>query len=83
MPVRNPALATPFTIWGNYHSYLSPSATYVYYVKQKGDVKGLYYIQFFIIMQYYESVLCSSSLHLFDQKYWENGSLILWNIMTV
>ncbi len=42
-----------------------------YYVKcrRNGDMKGFYYITILIIMQHYESVLCSSSLRLFDQKH--------------
>ncbi len=52
-----------------------------YYVKRNGDMKGHYYITVLIIMQHYESVLCSSSLHLFDQKY--RNIIILWNIITI
>jgi len=34
---------------------------------RNGDRKGIL-LPFLIIMQNYESVLCSSSLHLFDKK---------------
>ncbi len=74
---------TPFTIWWNYHSYLSPSVTYrpiMWSVGwRNGDVKGLYYISIFD--NYAALWKCPMLiLHLFDQKYRKNCSLILWNI---
>ncbi len=63
----------PFTIWWNCHSYLSQGATYRPIMWSvgwwNGDVKGFITFSFLIIMQYYKSVLCSSSLQFFNKKY--------------
>ncbi len=76
---------TPFTIWLNYRLFKPKCHLQAYYVKCRQAKwwreRTLLYFHFLVIMRHYESVLCSSSLHLFLQKH--RKKLILWNIITI